>query len=195
MKRSFLNANQWGPRGGGPIGQTWPVRYLTVVRHAKAVAALTAASDFDRVLSPRGLRECERLRAWAKDSDELGRFGPTTALVSGAARTRETFVRSFDETSFCVQVQFSEQIYNGRRDVTGEDLLANLVAMDPLTTSLLIVGHNPTVHEFMYLVAAELPAVLRGGHFPLGGVFVLAIDDDQVSEHRRYDVVASYDPH
>jgi phosphohistidine phosphatase len=170
------------------------VRYLTVVRHAKAVPASPGETDFDRVLATRGHHQCERLRKWASDLNEMGRFGPTTALVSAAARTRETFGRAFEGTAFVAHVAFSEQIYNGRGDVSGEDLLANLAAIDPLTTSLLIVGHNPTVHELMFLLGAELPAALRAGHYPLGGAFVLAIDDDRAIELKRYEVVAAYDP-
>jgi phosphohistidine phosphatase len=170
------------------------VRYITVVRHAKAVPPLSGESDFDRVLAQRGRSQCERLRAWASDPDELGRFGPTTALVSAAARTRETFVRAFEGTALVARTHFSEQIYNGRRDVAGEDLLANLAAIDPMTTSLLVVGHNPTVHELMFLIAADLPAALRDHHYPLGGAFVLAINDDRVIEQKRYEVVATYNP-
>jgi phosphohistidine phosphatase SixA len=75
------------------------VRYLTIVRHAKAEKATSDQRDFDRKLSGRGRRECEQLRAWANDTSELGRFGPTTALVSAAARTKETFRRAFAGTA------------------------------------------------------------------------------------------------
>ena len=170
------------------------MRYLTVVRHAKALPASLEESDFDRVLAQRGHTQCERLRAWASNPNELGRFGPTTALVSAAARTRETFVRAFEGTDFVAQSHFSERIYNGRRDVAGEDLLANLAGIDPKTTSLLIVGHNPTVHELMLLIAADLPSALRRDHFALGGTFILAIDDDRVIEQKHYEVVAAYNP-
>lgn len=170
------------------------MRYLTVVRHAKALPASPGGSDFDRVLAERGLAQCAQLRAWAKDLEQLGRFGPTTALVSDAARTRETFVRAFDGTDFVTHVEFSRDIYNGRRHVSAEDLLANLATIDPLTTSLLIVGHNPTVHELMFLIAEELPMTLRGVHYPLGGAFVLALDNDLTVETKRYEVVAMYDP-
>lgn len=170
------------------------MRYLTVVRHAKSSPAKPGESDFARTLNKRGRDECEKLHAWASDAKELGRFGPTTALVSSAARTRETFRRAFHGTPFVQHCEFSELIYNGRRDVTAEDLLIDLASIDPVTTSLLVVGHNPTVHEVLIALAKELPKSLQGDHYPLGGAYVLELPDDRPVGLERYEVVASYIP-
>lgn len=174
--------------------QTCHVRYLTIVRHAKTSPAGPGESDFVRTLNKRGRGECEKLRAWASDPKELGRFGPTTALVSSAARTRETFRRAFYGTPFADHCEFSELIYNGVRDVSAEDVLVDLAAIDPVMTSLMVIGHNPTVHELMSLLAKELPKALRGDHYPLGGAFVLALPEDRRVGLERYEVVASYVP-
>ena len=171
--------------------ETTLVRYLTIVRHAKAEKVTSDQRDFDRRLSERGRQQCERLRAWASDENELGRFGPTTALVSAAARTKETFQRAFDKTPFVTECSFSELIYNGQRDVSAEDLLIDLAAIDPVTTSLLVVGHNPTVLELLLLLAQELSVSPREG-FPTAGAFVLAIPDDRPIGLARYDLVARY---
>jgi phosphohistidine phosphatase SixA len=169
------------------------VRYLTIVRHAKAEKDLAGQSDYERKLNDRGRRQCEQLRAWAEDVNELGRFGPTTALVSAAARTRETFRRSFDDTPFVAERHFSELIYNGARDVGAEDVLIDLAAIDPVTTSLLVVGHNPTVLEFVWRLVERLPPELREG-YPLAGAFVLALPDDQQVGLGPYPLVARYVP-
>jgi phosphohistidine phosphatase len=169
------------------------MRYLTVVRHAKSSPAKPGESDFARTLNKRGREECERLREWASDVKELGRYGPTTALVSAAARTRETFRRAFHGTDFVEHCEFSELIYNGKRDVSAEDLLIDLAAIDPVTTSLLVVAHNPTVHEVMVALAKELPKSLRD-NYPLGGAYVLELPDDRQVGLERYEVVASFIP-
>jgi phosphohistidine phosphatase len=167
------------------------MRYLTIVRHAKAEKATSDHSDFDRKLSDRGKKQCEQLRAWASDESELGLFGPTTALVSAAARTKETFRRAFDGTPFVTERVFSELIYNGQRDVSAEDVLIDLAAIDPVTTSLLIVGHNPTVLELLWSLVRELPKSLREG-FPLAGAYVLSIPEDKQIGLAQYDLVARY---
>jgi phosphohistidine phosphatase len=176
------------------IGQTCNVRYLTVVRHAESVPATAGGADFERVLSERGRAQCAQLRAWASDADELGAYGPTMALVSAAARTRETFRLAFEGTPFAASCEYSELIYNGRREVSGEDLLIDLAAIDPVTTSLLVVAHNPTVLEVMLALSSELPRKVRKGHFPVGAAFVLALPEDRPVGLMSYEVVASYVP-
>lgn len=173
--------------------ETAAVRYLTIVRHAKAEKPTPRKDDVQRVLSDRGRRQCEQLRVWATDQNELGRYGPTSALVSAAARTKETYQRSFADTPFVTQCSFSTLMYNGQRDVSGDDLLVELAAIDLVTTSLLVVGHNPTVMEFLWLLAKEPPVTLRDG-FPTGAAFTLSLPDDRPLGLATYDVVAAYVP-
>ena len=170
------------------------MRYLVVVRHAKASPAASGASDFERALSGRGRRQCDTLRAWASDDHALGAYGPTTALVSSARRTRETFVRSFEGTPFLASVSYSDLIYNGQRHVSAEDVLIDLAAIDPVTTSLLVVAHNPTVHELVESIAEEVPDVLRRRGYPVAAAFVLALRDDVPIGLSRYPLVAEFVP-
>ena len=170
------------------------MRYLTIVRHAESRPASPGEADYGRVLSKRGVRQCAELREWALDPEALGRFGPTTALVSGAERTRETFRRSFDQTPFVAQSHYSELIYNGRHDVTAEGLLIELAAIDPVSSSLLVVAHNPTVLELMMVLGESLPHSLRKTHYSLGGAYVLALPEDRPVGLVRYEVVASFLP-
>ena len=170
------------------------MRYLTIVRHAKAVKAPPGGSDFDRVLNERGRRQCAQLRQWASDEQTLGRYGPVTALVSAATRTRETFQLAFDDTPFVARREFSDLVYNGTRDVSGEDLLAQLASLDPVTTSLLVVGHNPTVFDLAYHLIRELPESLRHDRYPLGGAYVLALPEDRPVGSERYECVDSFVP-
>jgi phosphohistidine phosphatase len=176
------------------LRQTHLVRYLTIVRHAKAAPAVAGQSDFDRILNKRGREECEQLHEWANSQKKLGKYGPTTALVSTSARTRETFTRSFDGTPFVERVDFSDLIYNGHRDVSAEDLLIDLAAIDPVTSSLLVVAHNPTVHELMFSLALKLPKSISHEHYPLGGAYVLELPDDRQVGLSRYQVVDSFIP-
>jgi phosphohistidine phosphatase SixA len=169
------------------------VRYLTIVRHAKAEKAAPDQRDKERELNARGRRQCEQLRAWASDPHELGRFGPTTALVSAAARTKETFQLAFDGTSFVTSHVESDLIYNGLHDVSAEDVLIDLAAIDPVTTSLLVVGHNPTVLELLARLVRDQPRPLRES-YPLAGAFVVALPDDQQVGLGPYELVARYVP-
>lgn len=192
MHGSTLNDGQ--APAGVAIGQTWAVRYLTVVRHAKSTPAEPGSSDIERGLSDHGLAQCRQLRAWALDPDALGRYGPVTALVSAAARTRATFERAFEGLSFVTAVEFSARIYNGRREVTAQDLLRDLAAIDPVTSSVLVVAHNPTVLELLLEIAERVPKSLRKGHYPLGGAYVLSLPDDRTVGLERYEILDSFVP-
>jgi len=179
---------------GTLLRQTHQVRYLTIVRHAKAAPADAGQSDFSRILSKRGREQCAQLHQWANNQKKLGKYGPTTALVSTSARTRETFTRAFEGTLFVERSEFSDLIYNGQRDVSAEDLLIDLAAVDPVTSSLLVVAHNPTVHELMLSVALTLPKSISHDHYPLGGAYVLELPDDRQVGLSRYPVVDSFIP-
>jgi phosphohistidine phosphatase len=169
------------------------VRFLTIVRHAKAERNSEDGSDFSRALNGRGRRQCEELRRWASDDEELGQFGPATALVSSAARTAETFRLAFEGTPFVRAAHNSALIYNGQRRVTAEDVLIDLAAIDPVTTSLLVIGHNPTVLELLLTLASDLP--LEFAHeYPLAGAYVLALRDDEPVGLGPYEFVRRYVP-
>ena len=169
------------------------MRYVTIVRHCESSPAKSGESDYERVLSDKGKDQAQQLRSWAMNSQALAKYGPTTALVSSAARTRETFKRAFEDTPFVKTVNFSELIYNGKRDVSAEDLLIDLAAIDSVVTSLLLVAHNPSVHELVFSLTQELPDVLKG-EYPLGGAFVLAIPDNQQIGLVQYELVDSFIP-
>lgn len=170
------------------------MRYLTVVRHAKASPAGAGEADFDRPLNERGREQCHQLHEWSSNQKKLAKYGPVTALVSSSVRTRETFTRAFDGTGFVERAVFSDLIYNGHRDVSAEDLLIDLAAIDPVRSSLLVVAHNPTVHELMFSLALTLPTSLSHGHYPLGGAYVLELADDRQVGLARYNVIDGFIP-
>ncbi len=153
------------------------MRYLIVVRHASAEDAAPGRGDVERVLSAKGRRQCTRLRGWAEDPEALGRFGPVTAVVSAAARTRETFERGFAGTTLVAESFESAALYNGRRHVGVEDVVAELAAHDGAGRSLMVVGHNPTVREVVDALGVDVP-LGRGAWFPKGGTVVLELGDD-----------------
>jgi len=174
--------------------QTKDMRYLTIVRHAKASAPLPMGLDFDRELSRRGRKQCKQLQAWASDAESLGRFGPVTALVSSAVRTKETFELAFEGTGFVGDHTYERSIYGGKQAATGEDLLLALRDIDPVTTSLMIVAHNPSVQDLALMLASDPPQALRTQNYALGGAYVFALPEGELIGTQRYEIVASYIP-
>lgn len=113
------------------------MRRLVLMRHAKAQHS-SPGSDHDRRLAPRGIQDAQEAGV------ALRRLGIDAALVSSAARTRETF----EALGLGLQPIILDDLYFGGTD-TAEKLIA---ATDEAVTSLLVVGHAPTIPD----LAAEL---------------------------------------
>ena len=170
------------------------MRYLTVIRHAKAVPGAVGLTDLERPLAPRGQRQCRWLRERAADPAALGAYGPARVLVSPARRTRETFAGALEGTSFVSETVLAPALYNGHHDVSAVDVLEALREVDDGASSLAVVGHNPTVYEFVVAVAATTPAALAKGRYPLAAAIVLALPNGGTLRGGPYDLVATFAP-
>lgn len=111
---------------------------LMLLRHAKAERPAGVA-DFDRPLAPRG----------RSDSAAIGRhmaaqgWRPEVALCSPARRTRETLQALLPALSAAVDATWPPDLY----EADGDDILALVRAVGAGPRSLLVVGHNPAIHE------------------------------------------------
>lgn len=166
------------------------MRYLTIVRHCEATPG---DDDVARTLTSWGRSQAEWLRQSALATDGLGQFGPTTCLLSAAARTRETYALAFAGTPFVRSLERSELIYNGNRHVSGLDLLASLAEIDPVTESLCVIAHNPSVLELVHELTESVPDEFID-NFPVGSAYVVEIPADTPIGLGRYRVAATFCP-
>ena len=120
---------------------------LWLLRHAKAITDPPAGgADFDRKLAPRGRRDAKAL------GHLIGRHGkhlgmghldlPQIALVSPAARTAATAELVLEIMDAPPTTEMVPELYGA----DPEEVLAHLRAMRDAVTSVMVVGHNPTVH-------------------------------------------------
>ena len=73
--------------------------------------------------------------------------------------------------------------------------MIDLAAVDPVTTSLLVVAHNPTVHELVASLAHEVPDVLvERGLSPRGSIRAGNFAMIEPIGLSRYPVVAQFIP-
>lgn len=165
--------------------QTRGVRYFVIIRHCKATPAPPGGDDYVRPLAPRGREQADQLAAWIKE--RRAQWGDVTALVSSAKRTQETFQLGVSPSGLVVTKHDSDLIYNGRREVSADDVLIDVAAVDPVTTSLMVVGHNPTLYELILTLATDIPDQFRDG-FPTGSACVLRLLDNQQIGRSHYQV-------
>lgn len=117
---------------------------LIVLRHAKAVAGFGTA-DIDRVLNDRGRRDAAAAGEWLRANGLV----PDHVLCSPAARTRETLgLLALDAA-----VTYDPAIY-----ANDPDGLLTLVTEAPDDAgTLLLVGHNPSVHQLVHDLTGQAP--------------------------------------
>ena len=111
------------------------VRRLVVMRHAKAEPG--GESDAVRELSQRGWNDALAAGRWLAGSGTT----PDGALVSSARRSASTWLAVAEGGSFEVEATYSDGLYTA-----GPESALDLVReIDDDVTTLVVVGHNPTM--------------------------------------------------
>jgi phosphohistidine phosphatase len=149
------------------------MRRLILFRHAKAEPRGPGEDDFDRPLAERG-REDAALIGKALAAEGLA---PDYALISPARRTAETWICARDVFPR-IRAELNRTLYNA----APEDIRAAIEAAADRSDTLIVVGHNPGLHE----LAVELLVEASASHaevermeqrFPTATAAVFAIDE------------------
>src|SRR5271165_809498 len=147
------------------------MRQLLLLRHAKSSWADTTIPDRDRPLSARGRRSAAIMRQAMHD---LG-LAPDVVLVSTSRRTMETLeaLEPWDEAPL-IEPMDSLYLANPMQ------LTAALHGVPETVRSVLLIGHNPGLHDLARSLAgrrsgSEAERCLAAG-FPTGALaeFVVA---------------------
>jgi phosphohistidine phosphatase len=121
------------------------MRHLMLLRHAKTERDSPSGNDRDRRLNARGREDAPTLGRYIA----ANRIVPQCALVSPATRARETWELLKDELPKQPRHEIVEQLYGAD---TAELLhvvrVAQQLAGGANADRLMIVGHNPGLHEF-----------------------------------------------
>ncbi|MEV6202477.1 histidine phosphatase family protein [Streptomyces sp. NPDC051771] len=143
---------------------------LVLVRHAKAVPKDRPVEDFDRPLSERGLADAPKTGNWLADSDILCDL----VLCSPARRTRQTWQLAVPALKEPPPAVYDKRLYNA---VPGM-LLTVLAERGQDLGCLMLVGHNPGIHELAAALCgsgpSDLLARVRAG-FATSGVAVVDV--------------------
>jgi phosphohistidine phosphatase len=145
---------------------------LILMRHGKAERHAPNGGDFERPLAERGRDDVRRI---AQALIKAG-LAPDLALVSTARRTRETW-ETLASALPAARVSTRRDLYHAE----AEDILAALNDEAGEGATVLVVGHNPGLHELALDLAARgaaplgLIAKLRG-RFPTATAAVFSVD-------------------
>jgi phosphohistidine phosphatase len=125
---------------------------LLLLRHAKSSWDDPTLPDRDRPLSKRG---CRAVAAMRQAMQELG-LVPDLVLVSPARRTQETLagLEPWDETPLIEPV---ETLYLA----TAPQILSALHDVNETVRGVLLIAHNPGMHELAVMLAGPHPTGSR----------------------------------
>ncbi|MSU91611.1 histidine phosphatase family protein [Rhodobacteraceae bacterium 2CG4] len=119
------------------------MKTLILMRHAKA-SRPEGVGDFDRPLSDRGAEAARAVGAWLRENGHL----PQKALVSNAARTRETW-EALGLEDDC-PLRLAKELY----DAASGQVLGTISRQE--ANVLLVIGHNPSIESLAtYLLREE----------------------------------------
>ena len=145
------------------------MRRLLLLRHAKAERLQPGGRDQDRVLAQRGRADAKTLGAY------LARhaFIPDRAVVSAAARTRETWTLLAAAMGQTPPASFEERLY----DASPDTILQAIKETGPDTGTLMVIGHNPGLQELaaMLVASGDIDARERlGENFPTSALAAIS---------------------
>ncbi len=154
------------------------MRRLMLLRHAKTERAAPGERDRDRKLTDRGRTDAPLIGGYMVRH----RLVPELALVSPATRSEQTWAlvgAAFSKTPRAVK---EAAIYNATPDT-----LIDLVSTTQDARSLLVVGHNPGLHELARLLIASGDVEARerlNENLPTSGLVVIDLPLDNWSDLR-----------
>ena len=119
---------------------------LTILRHAKAETGAPHQDDHSRRLVERGVEAAQIMGAY------LFRQGvaPAKVICSDAARTRETWAQ-IESNYPAPNVEFSRKFYLA----SANEMLSHLSSLPEVVTSVMMIAHNPGVHQLCLKLAKE----------------------------------------
>jgi phosphohistidine phosphatase len=152
---------------------------LVVVRHAKSDWS-APVSDRDRPLAGRGRKQAPATGRW------IGQHCPPLdlAVVSVAARTRQTWALVAAELDDDVDVRESEDAYT----FDGRDLVELVRHLPTSVHAVALVSHNPAVEELVEALSEEWVPM------PTSALAVIELEDWAVAGEETARLVAAGRP-
>ncbi|HHL22253.1 MAG TPA: histidine phosphatase family protein [Aliiroseovarius sp.] len=141
---------------------------LVLTRHAKSSWASPGLGDHERPLNKRGRASADAIGDWLQARDYL----PGEALISSAARTRETWARIADRLA----APPAPTILPGLYLADPEAMLALLRAAS--AHSVMLIAHNPGSAAMAALLAIRPPEHQQFHRYPTAATTVFSFEAD-----------------
>src|SRR5258708_5104438 len=131
------------------------MKTIFLLRHAKSSWKDQSLPDFERPLNRRGRRAAETIGRYLKTRDVV----PDLVLSSTAIRARETVEIVVRTAKWRTEVRYDERIY----EAGAMRLLEIVSQIENDRKTVLVVGHNPGMEEFLQLLSGKIEQIPTGG--------------------------------
>ncbi len=171
------------------------MRRLMLLRHAKTETDAPSGRDQDRRLDQRGHRDAAEIGGWLASHPPF----PDLIQVSPAVRAKQTWELAWEAMKQHVpppQVEFMPELY-GADPAQILEIIRTASVTDP--RHLMVVGHNPGMHELALMLAGSGDKAGRealADNLPTSGLAVLdfATNDWNEVAFRRGKLVLFVSP-
>ena len=144
--------------------------HLYIMRHAKSDWSSPGLTDFDRPLNARGQKAAPRMGEWCAQNGLI----PQRIICSAARRTRQTLAALLDHFPTDMDIHISRKLYE-----TEAHGYLEAIREGGDAETLMLIGHNPSIHEVAGLLAARGDENLLSKlhqHYPTGAISVIDLD-------------------
>lgn len=152
------------------------MRRLMLLRHAKTESDAPSGRDQDRRLDERGHRDAAAIGGWIGQHPPF----PDLVLVSPAVRARQTWDLAWAAMKAIVpppRIESAPEVYGA--EVAQLLHSVRIAAADP--RQMMIVGHNPGLHELALALTGSGDAAARGAlgqNLPTSGLAIIDFASD-----------------
>ncbi len=123
------------------------MRKLILMRHAEASNVSTGGGDSRRPLTERGRQQAIDVGLFLATK----KVSPDYSLASNSMRTKETVYGVVEGLATNPHLEFDPFLYNCRI----ETLIEQIKDIPPHVNTLLVVNHNPSIHELVLSLCAH----------------------------------------
>jgi phosphohistidine phosphatase len=141
------------------------MKRIYLLRHAKSSWKHHELADHDRPLAGRGKRAAKAIAKHMRAQE----FDPELVLCSSARRARQT-LEWIEPALERASVQVEGELYGA----SACELLTRLRRLPDSVGSVLVIGHNPAIHELALELAGPAPEL--AGKFPTAALAALTFD-------------------
>jgi len=160
------------------------MKTLYLLRHAKSSWKDESLTDFQRPLAPRGKRAAPAMGAFMAREGHV----PDRILCSAARRALDTWDLVEEEMEEALGRELTAEIREDLYHASPESLLAILRDLPDSLTSVLMVGHNPTMEDLASALAGggdEEALATMHRKYPTGALAILHLPVDRWGEIRQ----------